>query len=76
MISDFDFTLTRSVDAFGEPCLGSHAVLNHLLYSLHPECEDEVRSSFPRLKCQTEEELLRSYPVRRKGGIDHFPSLS
>lgn len=42
VISDFDFTLTRSVDAFGEPCLGSHAVLNHLLYSLHPECEDEI----------------------------------
>ncbi|VDM68642.1 unnamed protein product, partial [Strongylus vulgaris] len=42
VISDFDFTLTKSVDENGEPCLGSHAVVNHLLLSLHPELTEEV----------------------------------
>ncbi|KAK6726899.1 hypothetical protein RB195_004911 [Necator americanus] len=42
VISDFDFTLTRSMDEKGERCLGSHAVVNHLLLSLHPELEEEV----------------------------------
>ncbi|KAK6057974.1 Pyrimidine 5'-nucleotidase [Cooperia oncophora] len=41
VISDFDFTLTRSVDHDGMPCFSSHNVLNQLLYALHPELEEE-----------------------------------
>ncbi|EPB76417.1 Pyrimidine 5'-nucleotidase [Ancylostoma ceylanicum] len=44
VISDFDFTLTKSIDEKGERCLGSHAVVNHLLLSLHPELAAEVNA--------------------------------
>ncbi|CAJ0593425.1 unnamed protein product [Cylicocyclus nassatus] len=44
VISDFDFTLTKSIDESGEKCLGSHAVINHLLLSLHPELTDQVNA--------------------------------
>ncbi|KAK5974201.1 hypothetical protein GCK32_013032, partial [Trichostrongylus colubriformis] len=50
VISDFDFTLTRSVDHDGIPCYSSHNVLNQLLYALHPELEEEVR--FPKAIAQ------------------------
>ncbi|WKX92716.1 hypothetical protein Q1695_010614 [Nippostrongylus brasiliensis] len=44
VISDFDYTLTRFVNDSGEQCLSSHAVLNHLLFSLYPECEQKIRA--------------------------------
>ncbi|VDM61977.1 unnamed protein product [Angiostrongylus costaricensis] len=42
VISDFDFTLTRFFDENKERCLSSHAVLDHLLFAMHPEMEEEV----------------------------------
>ncbi|VDO25141.1 unnamed protein product [Haemonchus placei] len=45
VISDFDFTLTRSIDHDGVPCFSSHNVLNQLLYTLHPELTEEIHAT-------------------------------
>ncbi|KJH51191.1 HAD hydrolase, family IE [Dictyocaulus viviparus] len=42
VISDFDFTLTKYVDEVGSRCLSSHSVLDHLLFSMYPELEEQV----------------------------------